>query len=174
MRDIIPVRNMVYLVVCVVTITVFILLVVHPSHRSLSRLDKESAGIKQSIDKQKKLLPLYYQLIEKSRMAVSYKLPLPETEKLPEDNIGLIPSIFKEIASKSGADIISANPDLRTLSGKAGSLLINTTARGDLPCLRNFLIEIGKLPYLKGIEELQIEQQATDKELKMKIWLEME
>ncbi len=165
---------MVYLVVCVVTITVFILLVVHPSHRSLSRLDKESAGIKQSIDKQKKLLPLYYQLIEKSRMAVSYKLPLPETEKLPEDNIGLIPSIFKEIASKSGADIISANPDLRTLSGKAGSLLINTTARGDLPCLRNFLIEIGKLPYLKGIEELQIEQQATDKELKMKIWLEME
>jgi hypothetical protein len=174
MRDIIPIRNMAYLVVCVVVITVFIFLVVCPSHRSLTRLDKESVRIKQSIDKQKTLLPLYYQLIEKSRMTVSYKLPLPEMEKLPEDKISLIPSIFKEIASKSGADTISANPDLRTLSSRAGSLLINTTVRGDLPCFRNFLIEIGKLPYLKGIEKLQIEQQATDKELKMKIWLEME
>jgi len=165
---------MFYLVVCVVIITIFILSVIYPSHRSLTRLDKESARIKQSIDKQKTLLPLYYQLIERSRMVVSYKLPLPEMEKLPEDKISLIPSIFKEIASNSGADIISVKPDLRTLSSGAGSLLINATVRGDLPCFRNFLIEIGKLPCLKGIEELQIEQQAADKELKMKIWLEME
>jgi hypothetical protein len=166
-------RGAVYLIISAVMIVVFILLVLYPNYSSLDKLDMEIVGVKQRIEKQKVLLPFYYKLAKKSKAVVPDELPLPERRKFPESDIKLIPSIFKNIATKSGTEMLSVNPDVTTLTDKSGVILVNATTKGDFSRLRNFLIEIGKLPYLKGIERIEIQQKEMDKELKIKMWLEM-
>lgn len=166
-------RGAVYLIISTVIIVAFILVVLYPTYKSLDKLDMEIVRVKQRIEKQKVLLPLYYELVEKSKAEIPDELPLPERKKFSESDIKLIPSIFKNIATKSGTEILSVNPDVTTLADKSGVILVNAATKGDFSRLRNFLIEIGKLPYLKGIERIEIQQKAVDKELKIKMWLEM-
>ena len=166
-------RGAVYLIISIVLIMTFILLVLCPTYRSLDKFDMNIVRVKQRIEKQSVLLPLYYELVEKSKAEVPDKLPLPERKKFSKSDIELIPSIFKKIATKSGTKILSVNPDVTTLTDKSGVILVNAATKGDFSRLRNFLIEIGKLPYLKGIERIEIQQKAVDKELKIKMWLEM-
>ena len=168
---IIPVRSVIYLLISTVIIATVILFVLYPYYKSLNTLNIEIAGIKQRIKTQRELLPLYTKLVEKSGMSAPDKFPLPEKSSLPKNNIDLIPSIFKGLARKSNTEIISVNPDFTTISKGQGSILINATVRGSFSSLRDFLNELGKVPYMRQIEEIEIQQRSADKELKMKLWL---
>lgn len=172
--DIIPVRSVVYLLISAITLAAVILFVLYPYYKSLNNLDMEIAGIKQRIETQRELLPLYTKLVEKSGMSAPDKFSLPERDILPKNNIDLIPSIFKGLAKKSHTEIISVNPDFTTISRGQGSILINTTVRGSFFGLRDFLAELGKVPYVKQIEEIEIQQRSADKELKIKLWMGVE
>ena len=97
---------------------------------------------------------------------------LPERKALPKENIGVIPSLFKGIARKSGMELVTVNPDFTTLARGGDAILINAVARGDFSSVRKFLVEVGKVPYVKTVEEMEIKQRANDKELKLKIWLQ--
>jgi len=167
-------RGAVYLIISAVIVVAFILLVLYPYYRSLGRLDMEIVRTKRSIDTRKVFLPLYYKLVEKSKSGVSDKLPLPDRKKLSKGDINSIPSVLKGIAIKSGTEILFVNPDVTTLMAEPGFVSVNTTAKGDFFNFRNFLIEIGKLPYLRGIEKIEIQQKGADKELTIKMWLEVD
>jgi len=169
--NIIPVRSVIYLLISIVIVAAVILLVLYPYYKSLNNLDMEIAGFKQRITTQKELLPLYTKLLEKSEMSAPDKFSLPEKSSLPKNNIDLIPSIFKGLARKSNTEIISVNPDFTTISKGQGSILINATVRGSFSGLRDFLTELGKVPYVQQIEEIEIQQRSADKELRMKLWL---
>ncbi len=169
--NMIPVRNLIYLVICIVIVGGFILLILYPSYKSLNRLEAELTNVEQRIDTQKTLLPLYMKLVEKSEAGVSTMFSLPERKKLTENNLDLIPSVFKEIARGSGTRIVSVNPDFTTLARNKRAILINATVRGNFFNFRKFLIELGKISYMKQIEEIQIQQRAADKEFNLKIWL---
>lgn len=166
-------RGTAYLIISTVIIVAFILLIIYPTYRLLDKLDMEIVVVKQRVEKQKIFLPLYYELEKKSKAVVPDKLPLPEKKKFSESDIKLIPSIFKNIAAKSGTEILSVNPDVTTLTDKSDVILVNAATKGDFSKLRNFLIEIGTLPYLKWIERIEIQQKGTDKELRIKMWLDM-
>ena len=172
--NIIPVYNLICLVICIVIVAVFILLLLCPAYKSLDGLETELANIEQRIDTQKTLLPLYMKLVKKSGAGVPSMLSLPERKKLSEKNLDLIPSVFKKIAGESGTRIVSVNPDFTTLASKKEAVLINTTVTGNLFNFRKFLIELGKVSYMKQIEEIQIQQRAADKEFKLKIWLSVD
>lgn len=169
--DLVPIRSIVYLVVCIVIIAAFVLLVIFPSYNSLGKLDREIANVKTRMIRQKALLPLYIELVRKSEAAVPHKYSIPESKEIPKNNIDLIPSLLKGVSRKSGVELVLVNPDFTTLAKGEGSILINTVVRGDFFSFREFLIELGKVPYLKELEEIEILQRATDKEFKMKIWL---
>ncbi|MCD6153508.1 MAG: hypothetical protein J7J07_06325 [Syntrophobacterales bacterium] len=169
--NMIPVRNLLYLVICIVVIGGFILLIIYPSYKSLNRLETEIANIEQRIDTQKTLLPLYMKLIKKSEAMVPAMFSLPEKKKLTDNNLDLIPSVFKEIASESGTRIVSVKPDFTTLARNKETILINATVRGNFFNFRKFLIELGKISYMKQIEEIRIQQRTADKEFNLKIWL---
>jgi len=168
---IIPVRSVIYLLISTVIIAAVILFVLCPYYKSLNTLDMEIASAKQRIKAQRELLPLYTKLVEKSGISAPDKFSLPEKSSLPKNNIDLIPSIFKGLARKSKTETISVNPDFTTISKGQGSILINATVRGSFSSLRDFLIELGKVPYVRQIEEIEIQQRSAEKELKLKLWL---
>lgn len=167
----IPVSSFVYLGVGIVILLTFITVIIHPSFKQVDQLDRAISGIQRKINSQKILLPLYLDLVKKGEEKVLGTLLLPEPKVLPKESIDLIPSIFKGIARKSGMDLVAVSPDFTTLARGGDAILINATARGGFSGVRMFLVELGKVPYVKQIEEMEIKQRANDKELKLTIWL---
>jgi hypothetical protein len=161
----------IYILISTFVVAAVIFLVLYPYYKSLDKLDMEIAGIEQRIETQKVLLPLYMELVKKSGAAVPDKFTISERKALPKNNVDLIPSIFKGVARKTHTKIVSVSPDFTTLSRGRTSILINVTVRGDFFSFRNFLIELGKVPYVGQIEEIEIQQRAADKEFKIKLWL---
>ena len=167
----IPVQSIIYAVGACVVVALFVLVLLYPSYRSMVKLERDIADIKTRIDIQKNLLPIYSELVKKSEAVVPDKFSLPEPNKIPKNNIDLILSIFRGVASKSGMELTLVNPDFTTLTRGAGEIMINATAQGGFFNFRDFLIELGRVPYVRRIEEIEIQQRAVDKEFKMKIWL---
>jgi hypothetical protein len=169
--NMLPVRTLMYLSVSIVIVVIFLLVIVYPYYRSLDTLDKDIARMYERAERQKVLLPLYMKLVEKSEASAPDKLSLPSRKALSKNNIDLIPSLIKGIARKSGMQVITIKPDLTTLATKKDLLLIYATVRGSFFDVRNFLIELGKVPAIDHIEEIDIQQKVTDKECKLKLWL---
>ncbi|HEU19771.1 MAG TPA: hypothetical protein ENO00_10450 [Deltaproteobacteria bacterium] len=167
-----PVSSLAYLGIGIVILLTFVTAIICPSLKQLNRLDGEISDIQGRINSQKVLLPLYFDLVKKSEEKVPDTLLLPEKKVLPKESIDLIPSLFKGIAGKSGMDLVAVNPDFTTFARGGGAILINTVARGDFSSVRMFLVELGKVPYVKQVEEMEIRQRANNKELKLTIWLQ--
>jgi len=168
--NILPVRTLIYLGVSIFIVTIFLLVIIYPYYRSLGTLDKEIAGMYKRVEQQKVLLPLYMKLVEKSGASVPDKFSLPIRKTVPKNNIDLIPPLIKGIARKSGMQTVMVTPDLTTLSTRKDFLLIYATVKGNYFDIRNFLIELGNVPFIDHIEEIDIRQKATDKECKLKLW----
>lgn len=167
----IPISSIAYLGIGIVIVLAFVTVIVYPSYKQLVRLDEDITKMQGRIDSQKILLPLYLDLVRTSEKKVPDALSLPEKEVLPKERIDLIPSLFKGVARKSGMELVSVTPDFTTLARGGDAILINAVARGSFSGVRKFLVELGNVPYVKLVEEMEVKQRANNKELKLTLWL---
>jgi len=98
-------------------------------------------------------------------------LPFPGKGRLSRDKIDEVPSIFGEIAQKSGLEAVSISPDVKSIATNSGVLLLNAALKGDFFDFRKFLIELGKIAYLEHIEQIQIQEILVGRKFRLKIWL---
>jgi len=166
-----PAKSVTYFILCALVVAAVILLAVLPSYRYIGELDKRIDRTGQRIEAEKRLLPLYQELVKRSKVDVQRKLPLPDRTSIPRGDVDMMPSIFAGIGVKSGMEVISASPDVMSLSTGQTLVLVNAAIRGNFFNYRKFLVELGKLPYIDRIEEIQIQQKSPEKEYRMKVWL---
>jgi len=171
MYAITPKRTIIYALICLSGILFIVLAGVIPKQLSLARLDQKIKSIQFQIEEQKKLYPIYQDLQKKAQAGDSKALPLPARNALLRTQLDTIPATFREIARKANLDMVSASPDLNSLSGESRLLLVNAVIRGNFFNLRKFLIGLGDMSYLDRIEEIQIQQNEDTMEFKMKIWI---
>ena len=75
------------------------------------------------------------------------------------------------IAKKSGLTVVSITQDMNTAVGSSASFLHNIILKGEFAGFRKMLIELGSVPYLDKIEEVNIQQNTDSMEFKMKVWI---
>jgi hypothetical protein len=144
-----------------------------PQQMSVKRLDNKIASIQFQIDEQKRLYPYYQMLHAGPQSGRSKVLPFPAMSPLSRTKIDTVPSIIRAEAQKAHIDMVSASPDLYALGGEQRFLLVNATLKGDFLNFRKFLLGLGGVPCLAGIEEISIQQNEDSMEFRMKIWLAM-
>lgn len=149
----------------------FVVLAIYPYHKSLVRLDKEIAKTESQIEEQKALFPIGKELLKSVMQKETWGLPFPEKAGLDRDKASEISVIFERIARKSNLEIIRIIPDIKSLTEQAGLLSVKTVVKGKLYDFREFFLEIGKLPYLEHVEEIQIQPAEGVKEFSLKVWL---
>jgi hypothetical protein len=168
---IIPKRSIVILVACISGVLLIVLAGIVPQQMSVTLLDNKIASIQFQIDEQKRLHPYYEMLLAGPQSGRSKVLPFPAMSPLSRTKIDTVPSIIREQAQKAHIDMVAASPDLYTLGGEQRFLLVNATLRGDFLNFRKFLLGLGGVPCLEGIEEIRIQQNEDSMEFRMKIWL---
>ena len=167
----IPRQSIIYLVVCLSGILVFVFAGILPYQRSITRLDQEISKTRADLSVQEELYPLYMSLTRKAPAKSSSALPIPAKSVLPRSQVDRIPTSVREMAARSGMNVMSVSPDLSTLTGNTQEMPVRIVMRGDFLKFRNFLLGLGAVPYVERVEEIQIQQNPDRMEFRTKIWL---
>ena len=159
-----------YLLVSVAVLVVFSMLGLH-NQRALNELSADIAKTRVDIEEQKLMAPLYKELIEKIKVKTKKNLPFPAREKLAKDKHEQISAVFSDLARRANLEVVSITPDVNSLVGGSGLVVVNASLKGDFFNFRNFLVELGAVPYMEHVSEIQIQQAAGKKEFRLKIWV---
>ena len=158
------------LLVGVIIIVIFLVIGFY-NVRSLNDLDRDVQKIKADIEEQRIMAPLYNDLIEKIKVKTKKHLPSPAKAKLPREQHEQITSIFGELAKRANLEVVSITPDVNSLAGGSGLLVVNAALKGDFFNFRNYLIELGNVPYLEHLGEIQIQTIPGGREFHLKLWV---
>ena len=164
-------KNVIHLIICAVGIVVLIAVGIIPSYRELGAMDRDIQKLKGGIAEQNKLFPVFIELFRKSREKQQAILPSPDPKSLPRGNTAQISKIIKEISLISGMEIESLKPDIASLTDNTGTLVMTLVSRGKFDSIREFLIELGGVAYLKQIDQIQIEPTQGQQGLKVNMKL---
>ena len=164
-------RSLFYFALFGVVILVIILLMIYPDYRTLAALDKNIKQLNTKIETQKLLFPLFQKMLTEIDLKLPEGAAFPKEEKLTQEKAESIVSVFHELASKFGLKVVEVSPDVESTLNGSGFLLMNVVVEGDFFKLREFLLELGTLPYLEKIEQLKLQNIEAGKEVRLKIWL---
>lgn len=169
-QKILPKECLPFIISCSLILLGFLFLAIYPFHKSLASLDSELIGIKSQIGKQGIISPFFKELLIKINNKNNYLLPFPQKSDLEREKAQKVPSIFQGMAFKSNLLLVKVDPDIRLLTRKGSDLLsTGILLKGDLLNFRRFLINLGSIPYLESIEEIQIESIEGSYLLRLKI-----
>ena len=167
----IPRKSLIYMGICSAGLLAFYLVAIAPYQRHLGLYDKDIRIIKARIEEQKVLTPVYQDLLRKMQVKDSEVLTIPEEAEFDIDMIDELSAIFGEIARKSNLEPIHFIPDPKSIPKDFSAMMVDAHINGDFLDLRQFLIDLGGVPYLKHIEEIQIKSMDGFKEFRLKLWL---
>jgi hypothetical protein len=160
-----------YIVTYIGIIVLFVLVGIFPLYHYNSNLVEENKKLKNQIEEQKKLQPIYSTLLKTIDNKDSRVLPNPGKTTILRGETGKFQDDVRMIADKAGLTMVSLKPDLSTLAGSSTSLLSNVVLKGEFANFRKMLIGLGDVPYLDRIEEISIQQYPDYLEFRMKIWI---
>jgi len=166
-----PTQSLIYFVVCGVGIVVFIFLIIIPSQRTSVLLDEEIVKLGDRIEEQRILKPLFESLLKSAKNKNPTELPLTPKAKLAYGEIGNLSDRLQAMASNHNLRLQEIKTDFNAVTGNSGYLMMSLNVTGDFMQFRDFMIELGTIPSLEHIEEIQIRAIEASREIKLKIWL---
>lgn len=163
-----------YLMLCLFGVMVFVFAGIIPTATSIDRFSKKMTQLNDRIKEHNALKPTYDTLVKSVQGKDTRVLPLPARKKLSRTEIETVFSTFKEIGVRAGVDTVSINPDLNLMAKEPGSMVINTSFRGEFLNFRKVLIGIGALPYVESIDGITIDHTLLKKDMRVKVRLAVE
>jgi len=167
-------QSLIIFVVCAVGILTFFLLIILPSQKTSAELDQEIAKLNARIEEQRILTPVFHSLLKRAKKEGPSELPSPKQAKLTHGDMNVISTVFQDIAGKHNLKLEEITTDVRSLVQESGYLLMRLRLSGNFFNIRKFLIDVGSIPSLAHIEEINIRSTKTSKEFRLKIWLAQE
>lgn len=152
----------------------FVVLTILPAMQSSTGLDMEIKKIKSSMDEQKILTPVYNNLLRKTKFKKTKGIATQKKNKLAQGDTRKIVQRLNNIAKNSNITLMDVTPDVDTLIGGSGHLLINIVAKGEFINLHKFLFQLCELPFLDFIEQIKITSIRKTKEFRLKVWMAQE
>jgi len=170
----VPERSVMYCVLCLVIFIILYFAVLYPYQQSMKSADAKISRVTGLIEKQRALQPLYTEMAKRSENITRGTLPVPETKPLPRGAIDRVAPLFQKAADESGMQILSMKPNLQSVTGESGDMVVAVHLRGQFFDFRKFLVGVGAVPSLKGVDEIEIRQHDGLKEFSLTVRLAIE
>jgi hypothetical protein len=167
----IPTQSLIFFLICGAGILVFIFLIIIPTQKAASQLDKDIEKLTNQIEEQRVLKPVFESLLKRVKRKNPTELPATRKLKLALGDISKVSEKMQEIARNHDFKLQDIRTDVSLFTGNTGYLLLRVDVTGDFMRFRDFLVELGTIPYLERIEEIQIRAIEASREFKLKIWM---
>ena len=169
-----PTKNILFIILFGGGILLFVLLSIFPNYIAYSSIENEINVLKQQIEEQKILSPIFTDLSEKTKFESPENLPFPKKEKLSKNETGNISAIIQDIIRQNDFKLDSILTDVAGLMNGSGMLEISVEMTGDFSNLRNMILQFGTLPYLEHIESIRIENTNQKQKVSMRLCIAQE
>lgn len=166
-----PKQSLVKLGICAAILVAFVALLILPNIMEDKRVKRDVLQIKAEIEKQKILYPIYIKLMAELRNKVVEDLPIPEPQQLTEDKVDSAIHAVENMAMESNLRINEVTPDPMSLAKSEGYVGLNCDFYGDFMNVRDFLLQVGSLPYLRHIEQIDLQEGADGVNCLMRLQL---
>ena len=170
-NSILPTQSLIYFLICGAGILVFVLLIIIPTQKTSAELDKDIDKLNARIDEQRILRPIFDNLLKQIKKKGPTELPVTKKNKLARGDISKLSERLLEIARRYDLKLHDIQTDVNALENNADYLLIRIHASGDFKKFRDFLVDLGNIPFLEQIEEIDIRAIENSREFKLKVWL---
>jgi Tfp pilus assembly protein PilO len=167
-------QSVLIFVICVVGVMTFLLLIILPSQKTSAQLDREIDTLNVRIEEQRILTPVFHSLLKRAKTAPPSALPSPEKTKLTHGDMNSISKEFQDIAMRHNLKLEEVKTDVSSMMEDTGYLMMRLRLTGDFYKFRDFLVDLGSIPSLEHIEEINIRPVKTARELQIKLWLGQE
>ena len=167
-------QSVLIFVICVVGVLAFLLLIILPSQKTSAQLDREIDKLNVRIEEQRILTPVFHSLLKRAKTAPPSALPSPEKTKLTHGDMNRISKEFQDIAIRHNLKLEEVKTDVSSMMEDTGYLMMRLRLTGDFYKFRDFLVDLGSIPSLEHIEEINIRPVKTARELQIKLWLGQE
>jgi Tfp pilus assembly protein PilO len=167
-------QSLLILVICMVGVLAFLLLIILPSQKTSAQLDREIDELNVRIEEQRILTPVFHSLLKRAKTAPPSALPSPEKTKLTHGDMNSISKEFQDIAMRHNLKLEEVKTDVSSMMEDTGYLMMRIRLTGDFYKFRDFLVDLGSIPSLEHIEEINIRPVKTARELQIKLWLAQE
>ena len=169
-----PGKSIRYLFLCAGGMLSIIFLTIYPQHKSLGQLEKEIKKIQTQIEEQEILYPVYKNLLKQIRPKEHGGVSMPQKAKLESHRTDRISLALEEMAQKSNLKLVAVVPDVKSLSDGAGLLSVSTQLKGSFFDFRDFLLCLGRIPFLEHIEEVRIKAVEGSREFGVITWFSVQ
>ena len=173
-RSILPTQSLIYFLICGAGILVFVLLIIIPTQKTSAELDRDIEKLTARIDEQRILKPVFDNLLRQVKKKSPTKLPVIPKAKLARGEINKISERILEIARRSNLQLRGIQTDVNALGDNAEYLQVSIHATGDFKKFRDFLVNLGAIPSLEQIEEIDIRAIENSRDFQLKVWLAQE
>ena len=149
----------------------FVVLAIFPNYLSYSNVEHEINALRNKIEEQKILSPIFEDLSKKAEFTKPDTLPFPSPEKLSRNDTNKISAIMQEIVERNGFTLEDIATDIESLMAETGVLKMSIHMIGRFHRLRDVLLDLGTLPYLEHVEVIQINSFRDENRIKLTIWI---
>jgi len=169
-----PTKNVMVITLFGGGIVFFVLLSIFPNYIAYSNINHEINMLRDQIEEQKILSPIFTDLSDKTIFEDPENLPFPIKEKLSKDETANISSIIQNIIQRSDFKLDNIFTDVDDLMKGSGVLKIRIEMTGDFMNLRKMILQLGTLPYLEHIEYIRINNHNENQKVRIKLWIAQE
>lgn len=169
--SILPTQSLIYFLICGAGILVFVLLIIIPTQKTSVELDREIEKLNARLYEQRILKPVFDNLLKQVKKKGPTELSVTKKVKLARGDINKISERLQEIARRCELELSDIQTEVNVLENNAEYLLIHIQATGDFKKFRDFLVDLGNIPSLEQIEEIDIRAIENSREFKLKVWL---
>jgi hypothetical protein len=152
----------------------FVLLSIFPNFITYRGIENDINVLKNQIEEQKILSPIFSDLSDKARFEYPESLPFPEKEKLSKNETINISAVIQNIVLQNDFTLNNIFTDVGGLMDGSGILKMRVDITGDFLNLRNLMLQIGALPYLEHIENIRIDNTSGAQKILLKLWIAQE
>lgn len=169
--SILPTESLVYILACGTGIIFFVFMIIVPNQNTSAELDQDIENLKDRIEQQRILRPVFDSLLERAKREYPTQLPVTKRVKLERGDINKVTEILQDIAGRHDLTIQDIRTDVNAMMTSTGFMQMRIHATGDFMKFRDFLVDLGTIPSLEKIEEIIIRAIEQNREYKLKIWM---
>ena len=155
--------NIIFAVICLSGLLVLAFLFLLPLHEQSLSLDRKTTVLQKKTVEQRQLAFLLTTIDHKLAAGKHGILPKFKGAPLPMNKAGNILSDIKSIAKSSHLKVAGISPNIENKTTDWHKLPVKIELHGRFPRLRNFILDLLTLPYIKGIDRIKI--MTSDKQL---------
>jgi Tfp pilus assembly protein PilO len=143
---------------------------IYPNAKGLEALEAEAIDLRQTLEEQKTLIPVFNEMRKRTKSARKSPLPFPELRPLSTDEIRTALIDMKQRAEGMHLEVTDIVPGIRGFVENAQRVGVDISLLGDLNDFKAFLLSVSGEPFVEAIETIQIVAQTDRTQFRVTLW----